>query len=94
MKSKKNLTLKIVRKGLILAVLCLGMGMLLLSDNSTEASMTACYDSYVACHAACDALDPQYQAACRSTCLFPYGNCVNQAQLDKQGELMNGYEEG
>lgn len=73
-------------------------GILYLSDRPVEAN-SACFDAYESCHTNCDidypiADDPVGNANCHSGCLGPYGNCVNQAELDKEGEIISYYEEG
>jgi len=90
----QNATFRIVRRVFILSVLLLCCAVFYLSDSPAEAH-TACFDSYELCHDNCDDLpNPQDRPACHSNCLMPYGNCVNQAQLDKQGEIISFYGEG
>lgn len=94
----QNATLRFVRRVFILNVLLLCCGMFYLIDNPVSA-FSACFDAYEQCHIDCDdqydpVNDPTGNANCHSNCLGPYGNCVNQAELDKEGEIISYYEEG
>lgn len=95
---KKSPTFRIFRKALILTVLSLAGCVLLLMENPVEASGSACFEAYDACHTSCDNQTPPLTgaalASCHSSCMGPYGNCVNQAQLNKEGQIISGYEYG
>ncbi len=62
--------------------------------------MSACFDGYDQCHSSCENnaaannWTAQQKAECKSGCLFPYGQCVMQAEFDKEGQILSGYQEG
>jgi hypothetical protein len=91
---REKVTFKILRRVFILKVLILCCAVFYLNESEIEAS-SACFEQYEQCHNNCDQIpDPQQRQECKSNCLGPYGNCVNQAELDKEGEIISLYEEG